>query len=116
MRFLALILSLGFFASTPAIGGLTGVDDLLRGDVDNNGTVIALDVDYLVSYLYVGGPTPECKDAADCNDDGDIDNADVIVLANYVYNAINNIPAPGPINCGEDPTSDALGCAFPDSC
>ena len=112
MRSCTLALSVGLFLSLPLHGGWASGDEYFRGDADNNGTVIAGDIDFLVSFLYLGGSAPECEDAADVNDDGDIDNADIVVSANYVYNAVNNIPAPGPTDCSTDPTSDPLDCQF----
>lgn len=116
MRSFALALSVGLLLSFPLHGGLSENDQFFRGDTDNNGTVIAGDIDYLIDFLYDSGSAPECYGAADVNDDGDIDNADIVVLAQYVYNAVNNIPAPGPTECGEDPTSDPLGCELGPGC
>ena len=42
----------------------------LRGDVDMSGSDEITDAINLLDFLFSGGPTPACMDAADANDTG----------------------------------------------
>jgi len=55
------------------------------GDVDNNGSVSILDITYLISYLYMGGPPPYSIDMSDVNNDGGLNILDITRLVNYLY-------------------------------
>ncbi|MEW5923409.1 MAG: dockerin type I repeat-containing protein, partial [Candidatus Zixiibacteriota bacterium] len=57
----------------------------LCGDVNGNGSVNILDVTYLISYLYKGGPAPIHEKAADVNNSGGINLLDVTYLISYLY-------------------------------
>ena len=48
-----------------------------------------------------------CQDAADANDDGNIDIADAVAALSFLFGGAS---LPEPINCGEDPTADSLDC------
>ncbi|MBI4583696.1 MAG: hypothetical protein HY717_06710 [Planctomycetes bacterium] len=85
-------------------------DIILRGDANNSGLVSAADANYINNYLFSGGPAPSCMDAADANDDGQVDISDSIYLMEWLYSGGPPPPAPGPFNCGQDPTSDSLTC------
>ncbi len=62
-------------------------------------------------YDRSGSPPSRCPDAADTNDDGRIQIADVVSLLNYLFAGGAAPAAPGPDACGEDPSADALpGC------
>ncbi len=81
-----------------------------RGDVDGNGAVAINDAVLILMYLFAGDDTPPCLDAADVNDSGAVDISDPIAGLLYLFTG-GAIPAPGPNECGEDPTADAgLGC------
>ncbi len=60
---------------------LTGI----CGDVNNNGHINALDVTYLINYLYKHGATPPILYLANCNGVGTINALDVTYLINYLY-------------------------------
>ncbi|MBN1442707.1 MAG: hypothetical protein JXA90_08360 [Planctomycetes bacterium] len=86
-----------------------------RGDADGNSRVEITDAVRILSYLYLGGPGPECPDAADADDNGRIEITDPIRILGYLYLGSAAPPAPGPNICGEDPTKeDTLPeCVYP---
>jgi hypothetical protein len=55
------------------------------GDVNNNGKINAIDVTYLVNYLYKGGPPPPLAYLADMNGKPGINALDVTYFINYLY-------------------------------
>ena len=86
-----------------------GFDVFLRGDANNDGAVDISDANFINDYLFNGGSAPSCMDAADANDDGQVDISDSAYLLEFLYQSGNPPPSPFPV-CGEDPTSDNLGC------
>jgi hypothetical protein len=89
---------------------IPGVDeDLLRGDVNNDGRVDMADSVAIQAFLYQGGAAPTCMDAADVNDDGRVDNTDPICLMTYLFMGGSRPAAPFPA-CGPDPTADSVHC------
>ena len=96
-----LVLSLG-------IGGSAAAVDFSRGDANSDGTLNIADVIFMISYLFQGGPAPECLGAADVNDDGAIDIGDPIrLLSQSFHGFFADLP---PQFCGADPTPDNLDC------
>jgi len=79
----------------------TGGDEAccdVPGDADNSGTGPSiLDITYLVSYLYKGGPSPVCMAEGDPNGDGAINILDITFIVEYLYK-----DGPLPV-CGPDP-------------
>lgn len=74
--------------------------DFIRGDVDGDG--LSLVNDAILISQYLAGDYHLCRqDAADVNDDGVIDFADVTHL-------LNGDPVPAPTAPGQDPTPDGL--------
>ncbi|MEW5922671.1 MAG: dockerin type I domain-containing protein [Candidatus Zixiibacteriota bacterium] len=55
------------------------------GDVNATGGVNILDVTYLISYLYKGGPAPNPVQSGDVNNSGNINILDVTYLISYLY-------------------------------
>jgi len=60
------------------------------GDADDNSAVNILDITFLISYLYKGGPSPEYPVACDVNSSGtpeepQINILDITYLINYLY-------------------------------
>ena len=91
----------------------------LRGDCDGSGDVFAIiDVLYLLLFGFAGGPAPPCMKAADTNDNGDVFAIiDGLYLLQWQFTGGQDPPAPGPEECGTDPTDDDLTCdTSPDSC
>ena len=60
-------------------------------------------------FLFTGGVQPPCPDAADTNDDGNVDISDAVTALAFLFTGGAAPPAPGPEACGPDPTADGLG-------
>ncbi|TFG37215.1 MAG: glycosyl hydrolase family protein, partial [Candidatus Aminicenantes bacterium] len=58
---------------------------ILRGDVNDNGTITSADIIALVNYVFKGGPASVCTDHGDVNDNATITSSDIIALVNYVF-------------------------------
>ena len=80
-----------------------------RGDCDVSGKVNITDPIFELDHLFRGGPRWFCDDACDANDDGKTDISDPIWTLNYLFRGGPPTPAPGPRQCGVDPTGDFLG-------
>ncbi|MGA1779485.1 MAG: dockerin type I repeat-containing protein [Planctomycetota bacterium] len=78
-----------------------------RGDSNFDGTVNLADAIYLLTYLFSGGPSPQCFDVADVNDDGGLDVSDGVALLGYLF--IDTTPPQHPFpGCGVDTTPSPL--------
>lgn len=55
------------------------------GDVNDDGSLDPLDINYLVAFMYKGGPAPPIWPAADVDGSGEIDPLDLTYLVYYVY-------------------------------
>lgn len=82
----------------------------LRGDANTDGRVDISDAVRIVMYLFLGATEPSCADTADTNDSGGVDLTDCLVILNDFFRPGTGIPAPGPFECGSDPTVDGLNC------
>jgi hypothetical protein len=94
----------GSYASSPA-------GSFIRGDVDSNGVADAADAASLAACLEGRDGCPDrCWDAADADDNGQIQAADVQAI---LMAQIQEIKLPPPVgSCGVDPTPDPLpGCS-----
>ncbi|MBI4600655.1 MAG: HYR domain-containing protein [Planctomycetes bacterium] len=82
-----------------------------RGDANGDDKVDLSDGVATLSYLFLGGPPPACFEAANANDDLELGLADAVFTFNYLFLGGPEPPAPGPRDCGPDPTpaSSALG-------
>jgi hypothetical protein len=105
----ALILVCAMAVWTGAAFGLGADGSILRGDANNDNSVDSSDPVVVYDYLFLGGYDPSCLDQADANDDGAVDQSDVVYLLTYLLQQGPPPQAPLP-SCGEDPTSDSLGC------
>ncbi|HVR74085.1 MAG TPA: hypothetical protein VMT52_07130 [Planctomycetota bacterium] len=83
-----------------------------RGDSDADGATNITDAIFTLSYLFTGGRTPTCLDAADGDDDGQVAITDPIRVLGFLF--IGGPPPPPPGDaCGIDPTEDDLGpCVY----
>lgn len=83
--------------------------DFVRGDVNQSGDLSVADVAIILKQFLVGG-NPNCRDAADTNDDGQVNFVDGIFLLEFlIMDGAPAIPAPFPFP-GPDPTPDFLDC------
>lgn len=64
-----------------ATGGGGGV----RGDANNDGSVTASDVFFLINYLFAGGSAPATTCGGDANIDSAVTASDVFFLINYLF-------------------------------
>ena len=87
------------------------VCDLIRGDVDADGTLNTLiDAIYLLNFGFQMGAAPPCMDTADVDDDATVDPlVDGFYLLLFGFSGGPPPPPPYP-DCGVDTTPDALGC------
>jgi len=112
------ITSLSQFAvAEGAVAPLPPLPVFLRGDPDGNGTVQLTDGIFLLNFLFLGGDSPGCFDAADADNNGTIQMTDGIYLLNYLF--LGGAPPPEPFEgCGPDPAepADKLGCESFSSC
>ncbi|MCA8960038.1 MAG: CRTAC1 family protein [Planctomycetes bacterium] len=83
-----------------------------RGDVDFDGAITIADA---IAILIPPTGGPDCDDAQDANDDGQIDIADPITLLSYLFIGGSAPPAPA-LDCGLDPTPDLVVCVEPPDC
>ena len=103
----------------------------VRGDVDGVGNIDITDAVFLLNFLFQGGPTPPCMDAADVDDDGGQRPSitDAIFLLNWLFQGGRPPPPPTPStgrygigDCGIDPTDrnddriDEMDCEVFDPC
>jgi PKD repeat protein len=91
-----------------------------RGDPNNDGTINITDGIYILNFLFLGGPEPTCREAANPNDDASINITDGIYVLNFLFLGGPPPAAPGPhsLPCGPDPVGSPtdLGCATYTKC
>jgi hypothetical protein len=94
----------------------------VRGDADADGQVSLTDAVRVLTFLFTGGPAPECMDAADADDSGgeSLSVTDAIRILGWLFTGGPAPPAPSPsrpsylaADCGIDPTPTSLGCETP---
>lgn len=87
--------------------------DFRRGDTNGSGTVDIADPISLLGCLFSGSACPTCEDAADSNDDAKLDLSDAVFSLTWLFLGGRSLPAPGPDECGNDPTPDRLSpCVY----
>lgn len=91
-------------------GSGEGAEGFRRGDFDGSGSVDITDPISNLTYQFLGGVDLHCEDAADTNDDGAVNISDPVHNLSYLFLGKAPPPAPGPENCGDDPTPDGLAC------
>jgi len=77
----------------------------IRGDSNMDGLVDLTDPIFTLSFLFLGGAAPSCRDALDSNDDGEVNITDPIHNLAYQFLGGAAPPAPFP-EAGTDPTAD----------
>jgi uncharacterized protein (DUF1800 family) len=81
-----------------------------RGDTNGDGKVDLSDAVRTFGFLFLGGVNIGCLDAADANDSGKVDLSDGSYTLNYLFLGGTDLPAPGRLTCGPDPSLDTLSC------
>ena len=89
---------------------MSAEDRFRRGDSNGDGTVDLSDGIRLLLSLFDRVDPSSCADAADANDSGALDLADAVFTFAFLFNGGAVPPAPGFMQCGDDPTPDDLGC------
>jgi len=78
-------LSVGAYGSGRA-SGVRALSTVRRGDCNASGTINVIDVNYLVAYLFQGGPEPfPDYFFGDVGCDGNINITDLAYLTNYLF-------------------------------
>ena len=91
-----------------AVGGWRNL--FKRGDANGDGTVDISDPIFVWNYVSQGGPAPPCLDGSDADDSSKIEAVDGDIVFSYLFSGGVAPSAPGPDNCGRDPTPDLLDC------
>jgi hypothetical protein len=108
-----------FASLTPTPGATNKPQGFLfiRGDCNEDGVLDETadpnqNVDFLALRAYLtGGPSPQCLDRLDINDDGAVGISDLNYFLHYFFYADEpSLPPPFP-DPGPDPTADELPCA-----
>ncbi len=97
-------------------GSEPGSRRFLRGDINGSARIDLSDAVFELRFLFLGGPEPLCLDAADANDNGHVDIADPIFVLNFLFGGGPAPPPPGPLTCGDDPTTDAFPLCLTAAC
>jgi len=91
------------------IGTVVIQDRFIRGDSDRDGTLTIGDAISSLSFLFLGTATPNCLDALDTVDDGQVNIADPVALLGYLFTSAPAPAMPFPSE-GPDRTADDLLC------
>ena len=65
--------------------GIGDICDFICGDVNSDKKINLLDVSYIISSLYRGGPKPDPIQSADVNHDGKMNLLDVSYIISFLY-------------------------------
>ena len=93
--------------------GTGGAPVFRRGDANADGATNLADAVATFNFLFTGGDTPTCLDAADTNDADDALNlTDGVYLLNFLFLGGGAPPLPGPFDCGPEPAGSTItfGC------
>ena len=91
-------------------GGVVVEPTFKRGDSNGDGSYDISDAFVALNWLFLGGPAPECMDAADADDTGVIELTDPVYFLSWRFLGGPRPPAPSLATCGPDPSEDPLGC------
>lgn len=72
----------------------TDPDQFICGDADGNSKINLLDITYIISYLYKGGPAPEPIQSADVNGRPGINLLDITYLIGFLYKGGPDLDCP----------------------
>jgi hypothetical protein len=86
-----------------------------RGDPNADGRRDISDALFVLGFLFLGESGLGCKKSADANDSGGVDLSDAVYFLKYLFLG-GPEPRPPFLECGVDPTPDALACESDASC
>ena len=86
-----------------------------RGRVNGDDAFNIADPVALLNWLFATGDAPECLDSADMNDDGRVNISDAVFGLGGLF-AGGSLPRDPFVDCGVDPTPDALTCEVSVDC
>ena len=110
----AFVCSLMLWAS---LGARLEADSFVRGDPNGDGSINMTDVISTLNFLFLGGSTPGCLDAADADNNGVVQLTDGISILNFLF--LGTGPATLGIGCEvypEDEAEDNLFCESYTNC
>ena len=81
-----------------------------RGDANLDGNFDISDGIEILRVLFLGGQTPECRDAHDADDNGRVQVTDAIASFSFLFLGGDPLPFPGSYRCDLDITPDELTC------
>lgn len=90
-------------------------EPFLRGDSNVDSVVDLSDAIFTLNFLFIGGVSPSCMDAADANDNGVLNITDAVVTLLLLFGDVPLLQPPFE-DCGMDPTPDLLGCGDHPGC
>lgn len=107
------------YALTPIVGGhpcepqtsSVTIDDpdpriiFRRGDHDDSSVMDITDVVGMLNFLFLGLNPSVCMDASDIDNSGVVDISDAFNALTFMFLGTVQIPPPGSVECGEDPTT-----------
>lgn len=91
-------------------GGGDG-EAFVRGDANRDDAVDISDALSILQFLFLGGATLTCEDAADSDDSGSLNLSDAVYLLNHLFTGGESPPPPFP-EPGKDETQDELDCGL----
>ena len=100
------------FNVDPAGNCPMGEDVFLRADANGDGTVNLPDAQYLLNFIFLGGPDPRCEGSADANGDDNINLPDAQYVLNFLFLGGSDPVAPFP-QCGPTTLAGVPGCITP---
>ena len=86
-----------------------------RGDSNDDGVGDISDAVHILLFLFSGGATPDCLEAADVDADGQHNLTDAVYLLGHLFQGGPPPPAPGLVACGAA-TEEHFGCVRSVSC
>ncbi len=95
------------FTSSPCTSFLGSVDPTRLGLLV--APVNVTDAVTLLSFIFRDGNVPDCRKAADADDNGSVSVTDAIRILLHLFGGGGPLPAPFS-SCGVDPSPDELPC------
>ena len=92
------------------LAGSGGGTKFVRGNANADGVLNITDGIFVLNFLFLGGPTPPCAEAANANGDAVLNITDGIYILNFLFLGGPPPAAPYP-DCGEIAEADCA--AFP---